>query len=128
MPLLSPYRLAGVAALFGAVLIYDPAAAGVWQRLGLPVLMALGAWLTAQSLLPVLLGALVLAAIHSNPGAGDALTGFVYPAVAGLCGAALVGMLCYRFRERIERTRAARWQARRNGDASAEPEETGSRR
>lgn len=127
MPLLSPYRLAGVAALFVAVLIYDPAAAGVWQRLGLPVLMALGAWLTAQSLLPVLLGALVLATIHGNPGAGDPFTGIIYPALAGLCGAALLGILYHRFRQRMERTRAARWQPRRAADASVEPEDSGSR-
>jgi len=123
MPLLSPYRLAGLLALFGAMLIYDPEAISLWQRLGLPVLMALGAWLTAQSLMPVLLGVLVLAAIHSDLDAGDPLARLAYPALAALAGVAMAAMVAQRFRNRMRQTRSARWRSRQGPDHSAAQEQ-----
>ena len=74
-------RLAGIAVLLLAALAYSPYAQGLQQTLVLPVAAALGVWLIFPN--PVLLSFTVtmLAAAHSQPGASELLSGYVYPAL-----------------------------------------------
>lgn len=61
-----PYRITGVCLLVGCLIIYDPHATTLVQRLAIPALMALGAWGLVQNLAAVALGVSVLAGIHSD--------------------------------------------------------------
>ena len=119
-----PWRIAGVVLLAVCVVAYEPTADTAWHRLLLPLGMALAAWLMVQNLAAVALGTFLLAAIHGDPGAGDAITGIGYPVVAAVAGLTLLGILVQRFRARIRATHDARWQRRRDGsqvDAAAGP-------
>jgi hypothetical protein len=114
-----PWRLAGVVLLALCVVVYEPAADSVLQRLVLPLGMALAAWLMVQNLVAVALGAFLLAAIHGDPGASDPVTGIGYPAVAAAAGLTLLIIFVRRFRARIAATHEARWQRRRSDSDTA---------
>ena len=110
-----PWRVAGLVLLGVLVVAYQPESGGPVQRLLIPVGMALATWLMVQTVMAVALGAGLLAAIHSDPGAGDWIAGSAYPLLACLCGIILGVVLVQRFRRHIAATHDARWQARRNG-------------
>jgi len=108
-----PRRIAGVLLLGTAVLMYDAASASAIHRLLLPIMMAFAAWLLVQNAAAVLLGVMLLAAIHANPGAPDWIAGRAYPLLALVSAGGLGFIAVQRFRRRIEETREARWRHRR---------------
>jgi hypothetical protein len=113
-----PWRIAGVALLALSVILYEPDSAQIWQRLGLPLVMAAAAWLMVQNVVAVALGTTLLAAIHSQPGNPDPVTGIGYPLVAVTAALVLLGVLVRRFQDRIRSTHDERWRQRR-GTAAA---------
>jgi hypothetical protein len=114
-----PWRLAGVALLAVTVVLYEPDAPQIWQRLGLPLLMAAAAWLMVQNVVAVALGTTLLAAIHSDPGNADPVQGIGYPLTALAAGIVLLGVLTQRFRSRVRATHADRWRHRRDAEGGA---------
>lgn len=108
-----PWRIAGVALLALSVVLYEPESPQIWQRLGLPLVMAAAAWLMVQNVVAVALGTTLLAGIHSQPGSPDPVTGIGYPLVAVTAALVLLGVLVRRFRDRIRSTHDERWQHRR---------------
>ncbi|MEZ5560676.1 MAG: hypothetical protein R3E86_19285 [Pseudomonadales bacterium] len=107
-----PWRAAGVALMAVCVILYDTDAVDVWNRLVLPVAMAVAAWLMVQNLVAVAFGALLLAGIHSETGSADWIPGRAYPVLAVVAGVILTVELARRFRRRIAETHAARWAGR----------------
>lgn len=108
------WRLLGVLLLGVAVVVYQPSAGDPLNRLLIPVIMAMAAWLMVQNLAAVALGACLLAAIHSNPSSADWIDARAYPGLAALAAAILIMIFARRFRRRIEETREARWAPRRD--------------
>jgi len=107
-----PRRIAGVLLLAAAVLMYDAGSACAIHRLLLPVTMAFAAWLLVQNAAAVLLGCMLLAAIHADPGNPDWISARAYPLLALASAGALGYIAVQRFRRRIEETREARWRHR----------------
>lgn len=105
-------RVTGTLVLAVTLVLFDSTAPGVWQRLGLPLLMALGAFALVQNLAAVALGASVLAAIHTELNAASWVDRIAYPAIAVTGGCILLLISARRFRARISTTRAARWAGR----------------
>ena len=106
-------RLAGLAALLLAALLYRPdAPAGLVQDGLLPALAVLGAWLVLRSLLAVAATVLLLAGAHADLDAEDLLASRVHPLLALLAGGVVAVELGRRLRTRAEATRAARAAAR----------------
>ena len=64
-------RLVGLATLLACLAFYDPDAVSALQRLGLPLLMAAGAWALVQNLAAVALAVAVLGLIHLDLSNGD---------------------------------------------------------
>jgi hypothetical protein len=81
-----------------------------------PALLALGAWALVRNVAAVALGTAVLAAIHSDLGAADPVTGVIYPSVAATASLVLAVIFARRFRARILATRAERWAPRHRND------------
>lgn len=106
-------RLAGLVVLLGCLALFEPGAPGMLHRLVYPLVMAAGAWALVQNGVAVALAGTVLAAIHSDPGAQDRITGIVYPALAVAGGLILLVTAARRFRRRIAETHDARWSDRR---------------
>jgi len=111
-----PWRVAGVLLLAVCVVLYEPTSTGALHRLLLPLGMAVAAWLMVQNPAAVALGTVLLAGIHSDPGASDPITSIGYPTVAVLAGVLLLAIVCRRFRAQIKATHALRWQHRRQVD------------
>jgi hypothetical protein len=105
-------RIMGTAAIIGALLIYEPGAVGIGQRLGLPLVLAIGALALVQNPAAVALGTLVLSVIHSDLGATSWIPAIAYPLVAALAALALLVIVWRRFRKTIAATRDARWAHR----------------
>jgi len=119
-----PSRLAGLFLLLVAMLAYEPDAGGLLHRILIPVAMAAAAAMMVQSLAAVALGAGLLAAIHSDAGSPDWVTGRAYPALALASATVLVTILGRRFRRRIVETREARWAPRRRAVVDSPPGDT----
>ena len=104
-------RAIGVALFLLSLPLYDPSG-GLWVRLGVPLMAAVGLWLATGSLLVVAITAALLGAVHSDIGGSDPVTAFAYPAAAvlGVLTALIISL--QRFRRRIKETHAARWQHR----------------
>jgi hypothetical protein len=113
-------RVIGTLVLAVTLVIFDSTAPGVWQSLGLPLLLALGAWALVQNLAAVALGAAVLAAIHSDLNAVSWVDRVAYPSIALVSGCILLAISVRRFRARISSTRAARWAQRQSASGSSE--------
>jgi len=107
-------RVLGVAVIVVGLAVLEPGATGLDQRLGVPALLAVGAWALVRNLAAVALGTAVLAAIHSNLGAADPVTSVIYPSVAATAGVVLAIIFARRFRARILATRAERWAHRKS--------------
>ena len=105
--------MAGVLLMGVAVMLFDPAASTPLHRLVLPLTMAAAAWLMVQNVVAVLLGGVLLAAIHADHTDPDWIIGRAYPALAILGGAALGYIGLRRFQARIEATREERWARRK---------------
>lgn len=110
-----PWRIAGLALLGVLVVLYQSDQGDIYNRLVIPVAMALSVWLLVQKVLAVALGAGLLAAIHSHP-QGDWIAALAYPALALACGGVVLYVFVGRFRRRIAETHEARWRHRRQGD------------
>ena len=108
-----PWRIAGLALLGVLVVLYQ--SDQVYNRLVIPVAMALSVWLLVQKVLAVALGAGLLAAIHSDP-QGDWIVALAYPLLALVCGAVVLYVFVQRFRRRIAETHEARWRHRQRDD------------
>ncbi len=107
-------RLTGLIIVLGCLAIYDPGAAGVDQRLILPLLMALGAWALVQNLAAVALAVVVLGIIHLDLGASNWIDRVAWPVLTLAAGLTLMMIGLKRFRRRIEETHESRWADRRN--------------
>ncbi len=107
-------RVLGMAVICLCLAVFEPGSSSIWQRVGLPVLMAAGAFALVRNLAAVAFGAAVLALIHSRPGAEDPITAFAYPGIAAAALVAFGWILVRRFRSRIAATRAERWASRGN--------------
>lgn len=116
-----PWRVAGLILLGLLVVIYQPDAGGPLHRLLIPIGMALGAWLLVQNGVAVALGAGLLAALHSDPGAADWIVARAYPALAVFSFLVLAVLLGRRFRRHIAATHDDRWRHRRGSQAPEDP-------
>lgn len=115
-----PLRLAGVVVVALLVVLYQPDGHDPWQRLLIPVGLALGCWMLVQNAAAVALGGGLLALIHSDPGGADPISGIAYPALAALAAVIAGAVFVRRFRQRIAATHEARWRQRR-GAADPDP-------
>jgi len=107
-----PLRVLGFLLLMGCLAFYDATSDSTLHRLGIPLLMALGAWSLVQNLAAVAIGGTVLAVIHTDLGAGQWIDSIAYPALAGIGLAVLTVIAWQRFTRRIARTHDARWSER----------------
>jgi hypothetical protein len=107
-----PWRLAGLILLIACVLLYDPLLDSAFQRLLVPLVMAVGAWALIQNLTVVAMAVAVLAALASSPGAADWIPGAAYPATAVAATGVVLWTAARRFRRRIRETHAERWSDR----------------
>ena len=105
-------RAFGVGLLLLGLVFYDAAAATITQRLIVPAVLSVGAWLLIQNLMPVLLVICMLAALHTDLASADLITSRILPGIATGSGIALLIIAARRFRARIHATRAARWNGR----------------
>lgn len=112
-------RVLGVVVIVLGLAVLEPDGTSFAQRVGVPALLAAGALALVRNPAAVALGTAVLAAIHSDPGAADPVTGVIYPAAAATAGLVLVVIFARRFRTRILATRAERWAPRRGGTSEA---------
>jgi hypothetical protein len=105
-------RLVGLMLVIIFLFGYAPDSSTLMQRLWLPLLGGVGAFLVVQNVLAVALGVALLAGINSAPGSSDALNGTVYPLLAAT-GAIVAGVIvARRFGAAMRNTRAARRAAR----------------
>ena len=107
-------RFAGMLIAGAAVFFLDITKAGPVHQLWLPLTLALSAYLVTRALPAVAFAAFALAALSTNIGADDWIASSAYPAVSALSLTVCLAIGIKRFRERIERTHEARWQARRS--------------
>jgi len=106
-------RVLGVVLILLCLAVLEPSGSGIGQRVGVPILLAVGAYALVRNAAAVALGAAVLAAIHSQPGSTDPVVGIAYPVIAAVAIVVLAVIFARRFRARIIETRAARWGPRR---------------
>jgi len=102
----------GLALVLTFVLAFEPGDPAVANRVLLPAVAALGAWLVVDSLAAVALAVTVLAGIHSDPFSTDHVRSIVYPLAAlgsGACSAIIFGR---RFLRHVRDTRSARAASR----------------
>lgn len=107
-------RLAGLATVLVCLALYDPEAGSAAQRLGLPLLMALGAWALVQNLAAVALAVAVLGVIHLDLASGDWIDRIAWPLLTLTAILTVAWILLGRFRQRIRDTHEERWQRRRD--------------
>ena len=106
-------RLLGLATVLAGLAFFDPDAGGALQRLGLPLLMAAGAWALVQNLAAVALAIAVLGVIHLDLSSGDWIDRIAWPILTLAAGLTFAWILLNRFRQRIRDTHEERWQSRR---------------
>lgn len=107
-----PSRLAGVGVVGIVVALWDPASGNLALRIGLPVLLAIGAALMVRNVAAVAFAAALLAGIHSQPGSEDPVTALAWPVACLAAIATLAVIWGRRFRERIKATHGERWRSR----------------
>jgi len=105
-------RLLGTAVIIAALLIYEPGADDVVQRLGLPLVLAAGAFALVQNPAAVALGTLVLAVIHSDLSAASWIPAAAYPLIAAAATLVLLSIGWRRLKDNIAATHEARWASR----------------
>lgn len=110
-----PSRLAGVGVVGIVVALWDPASGNLALRIGLPVLLAIGAALMVRNVAAVAFAAALLAGIHSKPGTADPVAAIAWPMACAAALATLAVIWGQRFRARIKATHGARWR-NRSGD------------
>jgi hypothetical protein len=101
-------RLIGLALVILFLFDYAPDGTSLYQRLWLPLIAGIGAYLVIQNVLAVALAVALVAGINSAPGSGDPLYGVVYPLFAICAGIVAMVILARRFGAAIRDTRAAR--------------------
>jgi hypothetical protein len=107
-------RLLGCIVLVACLAFFDTDSQTPTQRLGIPLFMALGAWMLVQNLAAVAIGMLTLALIHSDREAASWIDSVAYPLLALGSGLMLGMVAVQRFRRRINRTHEARWAVRKS--------------
>jgi len=105
-------RLIGLALVILFLFDYAPDGASLYQRLWLPLIGGVGAYLVIQNVLAVALAVALVAGINSAPGRGDPLNGIVYPLFAICASIVAIVILARRFGAAIRATRAARHASR----------------
>ena len=111
-------RLAGVVVILAVLFVIDLNIDDAVNQLGLPLLLAAGAYLMTLSLMAVAITAATLAFLHMELGATFWVPALAYPALLAVCSVYIGWVLLQRFRQRIKDTREARWASRQR-----EPEE-----
>ena len=111
-------RLAGVVVFLAVLFVIDLNIDDAVNQLGLPLLLAAGAYLMTLSLMAVAITAATLAFLHMELGAAFWVPALAYPALLAVCSAYIGWVLLQRFRQRIEDPHEARWASRQR-----EPEE-----
>jgi hypothetical protein len=112
-------RIAGMLLVMVFLFGYAPDSTTLSQRLWLPLLGGIGAYLVVQNLLAVALGVALLAGIGSAPGSSDPLNGIVFPLLAAAAASVACAILWRRFAAAMRDTRAARQAARARRTPSA---------
>ncbi|MEM1229452.1 MAG: hypothetical protein AAGI15_02865 [Pseudomonadota bacterium] len=97
--------------MLASVLLYEPGAVTVLQRLLLPLLFGVGAALVLRNVLAVAATGAVLAALHADL-AGDWISAAAYPLIGTACAAVAAVILGRRYRNYVRATRADRAAAR----------------
>jgi predicted membrane protein len=111
-------RLAGVVVILAVLFVIDLNIDDAVNQLGLPLLLAAGAYLMTLSLMAVAITAATLAFLHMELGATFWVPALAYPALLAVCSAYIGWVLLQRFRQRIKDTHEERWASRQR-----EPEE-----
>ena len=111
-------RLAGVVVILAVLFVIDLNVDDAVNQLGLPLLLAAGAYLMTLSLMAVAITAATLAFLHMELGATFWVSALAYPALLAVCSAYIGWVLLQRFRQRIKDTHEERWASRQR-----EPEE-----
>ena len=111
-------RLAGVVVILAVLFVIDLNIDDAVNQLGLPLLLAAGAYLITLSLMAVAITAATLAFLHMELGATFWVPALAYPALLAVCSAYIGWVLLQRFRQRIKDTHEERWASRQR-----EPEE-----
>jgi predicted membrane protein len=111
-------RLAGVVVILAVLFVIDLNVDDAVNQLGLPLLLAAGAYLMTLSLMAVAITAATLAFLHMELGATFWVPALAYPALLAVCSAYIGWVLLQRFRQRIKDTHEERWASRQR-----EPEE-----
>lgn len=111
-------RLAGVVVILAVLFVIDLNIDDAVNQLGLPLLLAAGAYLMTLSLMAVAITAATLAFLHMELGATFWVPALAYPALLAVCNVYIGWVLLQRFRQRIKDTHEARWASRQR-----EPEE-----
>jgi hypothetical protein len=105
-------RLIGLALVILFLFDYAPDGSSLYQRLWLPLMGGVGAYLVIQNVLAVALAVALVGGINSAPGSGDPLNGIVYPLLAICAGVVAITILVRRFGAAIRATRTARRSGR----------------
>ena len=108
-------RVLGVITLLAAAVVYDANSDSLLQRLAVPGVMAVSAWLIVQNLTAVLLAVTLIAITRTDFASAEPLASRVYPGIALVAGVGLGTIALARFRARIVATRADRWRHRGPG-------------
>ena len=111
-------RLAGVVVILAVLFVIDLNVDDAVNQLGLPLLLAAGAYLMTLSLMAVAITAATLAFLHMELGSTFWVPALAYPALLAVCSAYIGWVLLQRFRQRIKDTHEERWASRQR-----EPEE-----
>jgi hypothetical protein len=106
-------RAVGLTVVVGFLLLWQPDSLDPWQRVVLPAVLAIGAWLVVNNVAAVALAVLALAAVHTDVHAADAVYSRLYPAVAVAAALTVVVIYGRRFADYMKKTQAAR-RARRD--------------
>ncbi|XOV84153.1 MAG: hypothetical protein ACFHXK_03335 [bacterium] len=115
-------RIGGVALAAAIVFLLNIEDPRPLHQLWLPLCLAGAAYLITQSAMAVAIAAFALATAHSDPDAASWIPSIAYPAVALISMIIIFGIAWHRFRRHIAATHEARWAARREAQADAEPE------
>lgn len=108
-------RVVGVLIAGAVMFLLDNTKPDPLHQLWLPLILALAAFLITRALVAVGFAAFALAALSMNIGAQNWVEAIAYPAVAALSLVLCIAAGIKRFRQRIELTHDARWQARDRG-------------
>jgi membrane-bound ClpP family serine protease len=114
-------RIIGLVLVILFLFDYAPNGTSLYQRLWLPLIGGVGAYLVIHNVLAVALAVALVAGINSALGSSDPLYGVVYPLFAICAGIAAMVILARRFGAAIRDTRTAR-RTRRNQRTAQDPD------